>query len=133
MASGRSRRRFVGLVVATLFVCARSTAIPHAQGGAPAIASVTLTPDRIAAGETTVLAIELDRPAPDGFVVGIAQITNSGVTDTVVNMPVSVRFEAGARRFPIVIRTQRKTDRVTTIEFTAFHGSDKRSAQLTVN
>jgi hypothetical protein len=131
----RTRQAMRRIALASL-ICV-SGVVAAARGsqgsGQPSIAALTITPSRIAAGEITVLAIELDRPAPEGFVVGISQITNTGVTDTIVEMPTSARFDAGVRRFPITIRTQRKTDRVTDIVFTAFHGNDKKSAQLIIN
>jgi|SRR6185503_3779429 len=100
----------------------------------PRIKEVTVRPEVIAAGENSRLEVELDSPAPaGGFVVGIEHITNAGNTDTVVNMPTSLRFEPGASRFPYDIRTQRKTDSTTDIVFVAFNGNDRRSTRLIIN
>jgi hypothetical protein len=139
MRSGTTERLFHVLVrfclVLLMLLSTGDKSIGMAQPPArPRIAQVTLTPDTIAAGETTRLEVELDSPAPaGGLVVGISHITNAGLTDTIVNMPTSLKFDEGIQRFPYTIRTQRKTDKVTDIVFVAFNGTDKKSARLIVN
>ena len=102
--------------------------------GYPKIASVTITPSRITAGAQATLTVTLDRPAPaGGFVVGISHVTNTGVDDVIVNMPVSLSFVEGATSFPFVIETRRRTNRQTHILFIAFHFSDQKSANIYID
>ncbi len=105
-----------------------------ANQGYPKIASVTVTPSRITAGAQATLTVTLDRPAPSGgFVVGISHITNTGVDDVIVNMPVSLSFLEGVTSFPFVIETRGRTNRQTHILFIAFHFSDQKSANMYID
>jgi hypothetical protein len=107
---------------------------PGPAPGGPKIASMTITPSLIREGEQATLTVTLDQAAPaGGFVVGISHVTNTGVDDVIVSMPQSLPFMQGARVFPFAIRTQRRTQNTTDIVFTAFHGADQKSAQLTIN
>jgi len=100
----------------------------------PHIASATVTPSMVNAGAQATLTVTLDRPAPaGGFVVGIAHITNTGLDDAIVNMPVSMQFQAGASSFPFVINTQHATDEITDIIFKAFHFNDEKDTELKIN
>jgi hypothetical protein len=80
------------------------------------------------------LTVTLDRPAPaGGFVIGISHITNTGVDDVIVNMPLKLDFQAGASSFPFVINTRHATDDTTDIIFKAFHFNDEKDTELKIN
>jgi hypothetical protein len=108
---------------------------PAPPRAGPKIARVTMSPATISAGQQSAFTIELDTPPPGAFVVGISHVTNTGVDDAVVNMPVSATFTAGVRSFRVTINTRRVpgVNVATDIVFTAFHFGDQKSAQLVIN
>lgn len=114
----------------------------YAGGGVPVpppspaparIASFTITPSTIQAGASTVFQVVLQNPAPpSGATVVFSSITNTGVTDTIVNMPVSLQFAAGIKQSNITVNTQRVTPDTTDIVFTAATVISKQSAELKI-
>jgi hypothetical protein len=128
------RRRFQILAALSLVCVVPLRAITKSRSEEPRIARISIAPDTITAGQSATLIVELSEPAAaGGFVVGISHITSTGLDDTIVAMPQSLTFEKGATRFPFEIRTRRKTNDPTRIVFTAFHGAERQSANLTVN
>jgi hypothetical protein len=99
----------------------------------PRISSFTITPAVISAGQSTVFRAVLEQSAPaSGATIAFSSITNTGVTSTIVNMPVSLQFDPGAREGSITVSTQRVTPETTDIVFTAATAISTKSAQLTV-
>lgn len=104
----------------------------------PKIASITINPNTVTAGQQTTLTITLDRPAPpSGFTVGISHYTELGLDAAIVDgdMPYSLTFFQGATVSPRVIHTQLiASDTVTEthILFTAFHDSEQKQADLSI-
>lgn len=93
-----------------------------------------MTPSRITAGAQATLTVTLDRPAPaGGFVVGISHVTNTGVDDVIVHMPLRMSFTQGATTYPFVIETQQRTNIQTDILFTAFHLDDQKSVNIYID
>lgn len=107
--------------------------VPPPSGPPPRIASFTITPSTIQAGTSAVFQVVLQNPAPAGGVtVGFSSITNTGLTDTIVNMPISLQFSAGLKQGSITVNTQRVTSDTTDIVFTAFTVISKQSAELKI-
>jgi hypothetical protein len=107
---------------------------PNGAGSSIAIASFAITPGEINAGETTTFKVTLTQPAaPGGTTVGFDSITTRGLTDTLVNRPVSLKIPEGATEGTSVVRTQRQTEGTTEIIFTAHIGDSKISNLLKVH
>jgi hypothetical protein len=128
--------RFIWSALATLPLGAlMALSIPAvARAGAdPHIATISISPAAVEAGQSAILTVELTEPAPaGGFAVGVSHFTNTGADDAVVNMPQSLIFEEGARRMPFEIRTKRATAGPTDISFVVFHGTEHQGASLTI-
>jgi hypothetical protein len=99
----------------------------------PKIASLTITPNDVVAGASVQFRVVLSKPAPPGGTrVGFSSITNTGLTDTIKDMPLYWDFNAGVKEFTATVRTQRVTPDKTHIVFTAYNSVSKYSAELTV-
>jgi hypothetical protein len=97
------------------------------------IASFTITPSSVNAGTSVIFKIVLESPASSaGAIVGFSSITNTGVTNTIVNMPISWQFSPGTKESSLVVNTQRITNETTDIVFTAFTQMNQQSAELKI-
>lgn len=128
--------RSIWFAVATLslsIALAMSISTAARAGADPHIATISISPSAVTAGQSATLTVDLSAPAPaGGFTVGISHLTNAGADEAVVNMPESLVFKEGATRFPFEIRTKRATDEPTDIMFVVFHGTEHQSASLTI-
>jgi len=98
------------------------------------IQKFTISPDEVSAGSTVQFTVTLDKPAGDGGAeIGFSSITNTGLTDTIVNMPVSLRLNKGIKEGTIKVRTQRVTNEATHIVFTAYNWNSQYSAELLIH
>ena len=99
----------------------------------PKITSLTITPNNTTAGTSLVFRVTLSKPAPAGGTrVGFSSITNTGLTDTIKDMPLHWDFNPGVQEFSATIRTQRVTNEPTDIVFTAYNSVSKFSAQVLI-
>jgi hypothetical protein len=100
----------------------------------PKIASFTISPGNITAGQQTTMTIVLDSPATADFAVGIAHITSTGADNVFDEMPHSATFSAGATTMTFTVRTHHvdTVTRDTNVVFIAFHGWQQVAANLTV-
>jgi hypothetical protein len=114
----------------------------YAGGGVPVpppsptparISKFTITPSTIQAGDSTVFQVVLQNLAPAGGVtVVFSWITNTGLTDTILNMPVSLQIPAGVQQASTTVNTHRLTPDTTDIVFTAATAISKQSAELKI-
>jgi hypothetical protein len=99
-----------------------------------AIKEFTISPSEIMAGQTTTFTIILDRPAPAGGInVAFSSVTNTGLTDSIVDLPTAMFIRQGAASESKVVRTQRATWLVTNILFKAQTWTTSKNANLIIH
>lgn len=107
---------------------------PHASPEPARISDLTITPSTTPAGGSVVFRVVLEKPAPTaGAVVAFSSITNTGLTSTIVNMPVSMKLNPGIKEGSLTVKTQRMTQEVTDIVFTAATSINNKSAELIIH
>jgi hypothetical protein len=104
----------------------------------PKIVSFTITPNNVNVGNSVEFRITLKKPAPSGgTTIGFSSITNSGLTDTIVNMPRYSTINQGQTEIKVTIRTHKseppdKPFAKTDIIFTVTNSVSEKSAELIV-
>lgn len=95
----------------------------------PCLELFEIKPSRITAGQSTTFRIRLDKEAPQETTVAFESNTQTGVTDTVVNAPLSFKFVKGAREVSLTIETTRKWKTQTHINYYAWVANGKKLGQ----
>lgn len=101
---------------------------------APKIATFTMVPPVVNAGDDIEMQVVLDRDAPPGgTTVTISSVTHTGVTSTIKSMPVYCKYAAGARVWVYTIRTERVVREPSRFTFSACAPGSCLTAELRIN
>jgi len=102
------------------------------QPNGPKIIRFSINPSDLIAGQSSSFTVILDKPAPPGTVVIFDSVTNTGLTDTIINLPVSLTFNQSQTQASLIVQTHHITDEVTDILFTVHNGISQKSAELRI-